>query len=49
VVRSGPVSRILLLSDCKRYSKRAGEEETEHAAEEAEMRTKVPWEPDGGL
>lgn len=38
--------------DRKRLSKRnADEEETEqwHAAEEAELRTKVPWEPDESL
>ncbi|RPB01431.1 hypothetical protein L873DRAFT_1734807 [Choiromyces venosus 120613-1] len=38
--------------DRKRLSKRnADEEETEqwHAAEEAELRTKVPWEPDEAL
>ena len=38
--------------DRKRRSKRnADEEETEqwHAAEEAELRTKVPWEPDEAL
>ncbi|PUU75678.1 hypothetical protein B9Z19DRAFT_1130934 [Tuber borchii] len=38
--------------DRKRLSKRnADEEETEqwHAVEEAELRTKVPWEPDEGL
>jgi hypothetical protein len=37
--------------DRKRLSKRTEEEETEqwHAAEEAELRTKVPWEPDEAL
>lgn len=35
----------------KRLPRRTGEEETEqwHAAEEAELRTKVPWEPDEAL